>query len=585
MRCARELGLALILLSVSCGDDGGLDAATDAADDSASRNDVGIRPSDAESPLDVTAIDTGPAPDPLAPLPPARSATTDRFATSDQCATCHTAEVGNAALRDSEGRDVSMHSLWQASMMAFAARDPYYLAVFSHELESHAGSEDLVEATCTRCHTPAASVELAAMGGHPTFESLTTGTSNIDEVGRDGVTCTTCHQISDEGLGTDASYTGGFVIGDDREIFGPHEAPLTMPMVMSTGFTPVASAHVRESALCATCHTVITRSLDDEGNPTGPAFAEQAPYLEWTNSEFASSASCQSCHVPTVDESGEQIVTRISTRPGGNRLSERTPVGRHVFVGANAYMLELLADNIEWTGASVPPALLRQRAALTEQNLTTSGSVEIRELRVSEGELLAEVRVSNESGHKLPTGYPSRRVWLHFQVIGAGGETLWESGAFTPDGRLGGDSPSRLESHHTLIESEEQVQIYESVMGDADGEVTGVLLNATRYLKDNRILPRGWSDAHPNAPLTMPVGTDADTNFVAGHDDVSYRVALPPGAASVRVELLYQTLSPTELELLSDHPTPATERFRQMMEARPPAPRTISSAERGLSSP
>lgn len=49
-----------------------------------------------------------------------------------------------------------------------------------------------------------------------------------------------------------------------------------------------------------------------------------------------------------------------------------------------------------------------------------------------------------------------------------------------------------LEPHYDLITSADQVQIYESVLGNTDGNVTQTLLRAVEYLKDNRQTPAGF---------------------------------------------------------------------------------------------
>src|SRR5690606_21447236 len=109
------------------------------------------------------------------------------------------------------------------------------------------------------------------------------------------------------------------------------------------------------------------------------------------------------------------------------------------------------------------------------------------------------VRVENLAGHKLPTGYPSRRVWIEFTVRNAGGNVVFRSGALEPDGSiLGNDNdrdPRLFEQHHSRISTPEQVQVYESIMAAPDGTVTTGLLTAVDYLKDNRLLPRGFDKA------------------------------------------------------------------------------------------
>lgn len=505
----------------------------------------------------------------LGPLPAAAAAKTSRFVASDACATCHAAGT-SAALRDAKGRDVSPASLWQGSMMALSARDPYYLAVLEHELETHPNGKETVLRTCTRCHAPAANVELAAAGAVLDFASLTSGTTSEAMVGRDGVTCTVCHQIRSDGLGTPASFTGGFVIGDDRRIYGPHEGPLAMPMQQQVGYTPTASAHVTESGLCGSCHTVVTHALDQTGAASGPAFLEQGPFVEWSVSDFAKAGgqSCQSCHVPTTDDDGEAIATVISTRPP-NRLTPRSPIGRHTFVGANAMMLRVLAAERTWAGYAPAASELLAQATRAEASLRSAARVSLTAVSRDGGALAFRVHVENLTGHKLPTAYPSRRMWLNVKVVDDTGAVTFESGAHR-GGRIIDASGNVLDrlgtvfAHRTTIASAGEVQVWETLPVDAQGTVGRALLDATGVAKDNRLLPRGFDAADPRAALARPVGVENDTDFGAT-DDVEVRVASAPTKGRIEVALLYQSIRPAELELLAEHPGPAALRFLDMI--------------------
>ena len=119
----------------------------------------------------------------------------------------------------------------------------------------------------------------------------------------DGVSCTACHQIQPDNLGEESSFDGNFVIRSnidtDPQIFGPFEVVTGLSRIMqsATGFTPETGAHLQQSELCATCHTLFTTSLDAEGREVS-RFPEQTPYLEWKHSAFSESESCQSCHMP-----------------------------------------------------------------------------------------------------------------------------------------------------------------------------------------------------------------------------------------------------------------------------------------------
>ena len=129
------------------------------------------------------------------------------------------------------------------------------------------------------------------------------------------------------------------------------------------------------------------------------------------------------------------------------------------------------------------PAELEAAAARTIEHLQTqTAKVGITQVAVSGGRLQADITVENGSGHKFPTAYPSRRAWLHVTVKDSRGGVVFESGALDPKGRIKGndndEDGAKFEPHYTEITSPDQVQIYESVMGDPQGKPTTGLLTA-----------------------------------------------------------------------------------------------------------
>lgn len=529
------------------------------------------------APQGVTPVELPP---PLGPLSPVEPTETDRFATSGFCRQCHLA--GDApVMRDAAGADISPVYLWRSSMMAFAARDPYYLAAFSEELLKRPAIRDGIEATCTRCHAPAGSVEHEAADGHLSFDELTSGQGPEAHLGRDGVTCSLCHQIKDAGLGTTSSFAGGFDVGYDREMYGPHLGPLPDPMQFFVDYTPMYSGHIASSELCATCHTVVVPILDEQGGSLDGDFLEQAPYLEWLNSDHRDTAPCQRCHLPIVDADDTPLSSPISKYPDG--LASRQPFGQHTLVGGNAYMLGVLADNVEWTGSDVDGAELQAAAARSEEHLRGAAELGVMSAALDGDELRVVVRVANKAGHKLPTAYPTRRVWIHFRAEDAAGQALLESGAFDAAGALVDGSGRRLDGldvvlpHRDEITSSDEVQVYEAVAADISGSPSHLALGATHFIKDNRILPTGWSSSDQWIDWIAPVGVEGDDSFAAGEDRVTYRV---PGGAAVQrlvIELLYESVPPSTLEALSVVPAPAAVKFSQMAAARPPAPVVMAS--------
>ena len=290
--------------------------------------------------------------------------------------------------------------------------------------------------------------------------------------------------------------------------------------------------------MCATCHTLITETLGPGGAVVG-RLPEQVPFQEWLHSDFKSSQSCQSCHMPVVRE--PVPITRV--------FGEPRQLARHVFVGANFFMQRMLNRYHDALDVAALPQELDAAAARTEQYLATqSARVSIGTVVVAGGRLDTDVTVENLGGHKLPTAYPSRRVWLHVVVRDAGGRIVFESGAVRPDGSVSGNDndadKSAFEPHYSVIANAGEVQIYESILGDTRGGVTTGLLSASQYLKDNRLLPRGFDKRTAEADVAVHGAAAEDADFAGGSDRVRYSVDVgsASGPFKVEAELLYQPI-------------------------------------------
>ena len=463
------------------------------------------------------------------------------FKSADRCQACH-----NGLLAPS-GEDISFGVAWRASMMAQSARDPYWQAAVRRETMDHPSAAAAIERECSRCHMPMAHVTEVAAGAPPSlFANLPPHAAGPHAaLAADGVSCTACHQIQAEGLGTRESFTGHFVVdtttpAGERQVFGPFAVDPGLEQVMrsATEFTPVEGRHIRSSEVCATCHTLFTNALDAEGQAVG-RLAEQVPYLEWLHSAYRETTSCQGCHMPVV---GEPV--RISSTLG----QPREGVARHSFRGGNVWMLKVLNRYRADLGVTTLPQELEAAVRETVAHLREeTAGVSIDGVERDGETLRFEVAVTNRAGHKLPTAYPSRRVWLHVAVRDARGATLFESGALEPSGLIAGNDndrdPSAFEPHHAEITSPDQVQIYESILGDARGGVTTGLLTGVRYLKDNRLLPRGFDKTTAGKDIAVLGGAAGDGDFLAPGDRVRYSVPVTgSGPLTVTVDLRYQSI-------------------------------------------
>ncbi len=525
-----------------------------------------------------------------APLPEPRGAAAGRFRTSQACAVCHSASERAEALRDPAGEAVGPYDLWSATAMAHSARDPIFRAVLAIETARLPDERAAIEDKCLTCHAPMARAEAAAAGERQSRAALDERT-DLAALGMDGVSCSLCHQIEPRGLGTAGSFSGNFQIGAERLIYGPHPGPFERPMLRHTGYRPRHAEHISSAALCATCHTLYTAP---RGAEPAPLFPEQTPYLEWRNSDFGrdgTATSCQTCHMPGETAAGP-IRTRLARNPGGfdfPPLAPREPFHQHSFGGANTLLLELLREQADILRPQAPEEALDAQLERVRSFLADSAAgLAVEELGWEDGELVVRIRVANRAGHKLPTAYPSRRVWLELQVLAEDGRRLFASGRCDERGRIvdAGDVPlcseaagGPIEPHREEITRADQVQIYEAVMADRAGAPSFLLLDGAAYAKDTRLLPAGWRDDSPEAADIQPVGASSDEDFAAGGDVVGYRIGdLDGRAAEVRVRLLYQPLGARHYhELLRWEHLPQVAWLRDAIEAAPRPPEVLGT--------
>ncbi len=201
-----------------------------------------------------------------------------------------------------------------------------------------------IQDECAACHMPMSTrIERADGGSGQVFAHLPISASRASTLRRlasDGISCTVCHQIAPDRLGTRDSFNSNFVIAPTpkdgiRQIFGPYAIDPGRRTIMRsvTGFVQAEAPHVKESELCASCHTLITDAYGPDGEVIG-SLPEQMNYQEWLHSDFPrEQRSCQSCHMPRA--AGP---IRASSVLGDARDS----LARHVFVGGNAFMVRML---------------------------------------------------------------------------------------------------------------------------------------------------------------------------------------------------------------------------------------------------
>ena len=472
-----------------------------------------------------------------------QSSSTPKFQTSDRCVACHN------GMKNQAGEDYSIGVDWRASIMANSSRDPYWQGSVRRETLDHPSATADIEDECSHCHMPMAYYEAHLRGARSeVFSHLPFNLDKkADAQAADGVSCSICHQISRQNLGTRASFVGNFII-DSPDAQGQHsehgpyaiDAGHQRVMHSSTGgFLPGEGAQIRDSALCATCHTLYTVALDKDGKQVGE-LPEQMPYLEWQHSDYVNKNSCQACHMPEVQ--GDAPVTAVF---GVMRQGAR----KHSFLGANFLMLRILNNHREDLNVTALPHELDAASQQTINFLQSqSARIRIPKIEISQGKLRIDVLVENLTGHKLPTAYPSRRAWLHLVIRDHDGRTVFESGALNPDGSIQGNindvDATRFEPHYREITSNDQVEIYEPILKDPEGHVTTGLLTAVGYLKDNRLLPTGFDKTSAAKDIAVAGDAVEDPNFNDKGSLVRYSATVDPSSGPFRVdaELWYEPI-------------------------------------------
>lgn len=463
------------------------------------------------------------------------------FYTSGVCAGCHS----------SSSMPSAPYPTWVGSLMANAGRDPLFFAQMTTANQDVPG----VGYYCMRCHVP-----MAIVTGHA---AVADGTA-LDTTDRDGVTCHLCHTLVDPIYVPDASPPQDFAIlaglADRPRRYG-NAAFVLDPSGLRRGpyvdaappHAFVASPFVRSGDMCGTCHdvgNVAVARLADGGytynapdarapNPDPHAqFPLERTYAEWKLSAFANGgvdmggrfggtdagvvATCQDCHMPRV--SGQACVF----------AGTRSDLARHDFAGASAWVLDAIANVYGDAGVDVAALGVGRANAVAMLERATSIAV------TQSGATLA-VRMTNESGHKLPTGHiEGRRVWANVQLFDAASTLVKEYGAY---------------DLATATLDEATTTVFEMLIGLSPeaSRITGLPAGVTTHMsladlvvKDNRIPPRGFARAAYDA---VGAGAVAAT-YADGQHWADQSFVIVAGATRAKVTFYYQTVTRDYIEAL-----------------------------------
>jgi len=464
---------------------------------------------------------------------------------------------------------------WRGGMMSQAIRDPLYRASLTIANQDAPQSGDL----CIRCHAP---------DGWLNGRSTPTDGSALNNNDMEGVQCDFCHKlVKPTPLGTNPFPSNTFYTTEtytsDQDYLGtltiiPPQSGNGMYIAHSENakrgpFYDAAAKHQTkyspfhsESNLCATCHDVSNpaykKSVDGNGKTvyvpdlgassktfvTYDMFPIERTFSEWKMSAYnttegiyssafggnkANVASCQDCHMKDVSGYG-------ANKRG---IPHRDNLPLHDLTGGNTFMpgivAELFPDVVD--NAALLAGVDRARYML--QNAATM-DVEIDNVNNK-----ALVKITNETGHKLPSGYPEgRRIWLNVSTYDNNGNLITESGHYNYDtAELTQPGTKIYEAKIGMSQEIADIANQNNPGAYTAGESFHFVLN-NEVIKDNRIPPRGFTNANFEAIQSPPV----DYAYADGQywDTTAYDI--PDGTYKISAKLFYQTTSKEFMEFLRD---------------------------------
>lgn len=500
---------------------------------------------------------------------------------SDDCSVCH--GPGGPA----SAASFRPHPTWGGSMMANAMRDPLFLAALDVANKDVPGVGDY----CLRCHTSdgwyGGRVVKAGFGDPDNDVALGAsaclleGSYDAPDAYSDygGLGCHFCHRNMEEGPAGEALPRNGAVWLDDTDCDGRGEPCRRGPYSYTGSQPPHAwkkAEFMSDSAMCGQCHDVTTpdtsagplRTLKlEDGTDTGVPFPIERTYSEWQRSAYSApigGQSCQNCHMPD----SEDPAATACTLGGYPNRTGNLPV--HAFAGGNTWIPgvikgEYSATSSIWGGIG-REASFDQTIEWAREMLQSAAGVEAAVTGYAapgagDGSLDVLVKVTNRSGHKLPSGYgEGRRMWLNVQVHDRDGNLVAESASYDPA--------------TAVLGIDGQARVYEVLQGIWNHNGTGRCDTTDGaglpmfhfalgdcIAKDNRIPPLGFQPATADDPQGLevrPVGatypeTTPGSGTLVNYDVVPYRFVLPAGATgpfTAKAQLYYQTSSREYIEFL-----------------------------------
>jgi hypothetical protein len=390
---------------------------------------------------------------------------------------------------------------WSASMHAYAAKDPVFLAMNRRGQEETKGE---LGDFCVNCHAPMAVRENAF--GNGDFGDLEQVPEHLQ-----GVTCYFCHNV--ESVGKD-HFNNGLILANDTVMRGGIRDPL-QPGAHEAAYSQLFDRRsTKSSEMCGACHDIVT--------PKGVHL--ERTFAEYKGSIFANlpadggRETCNGCHMTGTDG-----VAADFDGVGARRVHE------HLFPGVD-----------------VPLDDFPHRAAMTaavRDCALPSVSISFFDIQVMSplpGEFSFKVFLETNAGHNQPSGASQdRRMWLEVTAFDAAGDVVFESGKIADDEleeKPPGDpdhDPHLWQFRERMLDAEgnEVHMFWEAESTSHEG--TDPLPVGTSRVQGSHALDREYMIGSVPAKVELrlrirPVGLDVLDNLIASkHLAAEVRDAMP----------------------------------------------------------
>ncbi|UCF68617.1 MAG: hypothetical protein JSV80_04805 [Acidobacteriota bacterium] len=367
------------------------------------------------------------------------------------------------------------------------------------------------------------------------------------EAGMEGIQCMYCHRQNDNYKRT-SLYDGSTISRGIGGYFMIQQDPY-----WSNAQIRPTSDFQKDPFLCGTCHDVTNPLIKEQntaltsGTTTDYPHPIERTFTEWYWSDHgpgggSGGGHCERCHEPMVFQGAQTWLLEGLDELWGevDRKWKEAP-----------YYYNAHYDFSSDRGDAYYAAAQRSRDLVAHPS--DGAEVDIEDARLKKGTATVTVRITNNAGHKIPTGFAEgRQMWVNLKAVDEAGNVIYESGIWDDIGDVKGLYRYFDIVNGELVARSESIKVYEHVslaknydpftlpdqngcdnwnildyttgdpfdgslaweadcsMSHFDKEFHFVLLNYVE--KDNRIPPRGW----------IPEAYAADGAFVVDNGNPDY---------------------------------------------------------------